>query len=69
MYELLDAIEAVVMSTDPAKREALAQTLNAYREDFRRSFFGDRGTGTRAAAPFVDDDRWGDFSDCGRCLT
>lgn len=31
MYELLDAIEAVIQAADPTKREALAQTIDACR--------------------------------------
>lgn len=29
-YELLEAVEAVVQASDPAKREALADTIEAY---------------------------------------
>jgi hypothetical protein len=39
MYELLDAIEAVIKAADPAKREALARTIDAYSEDFPDEFF------------------------------
>jgi hypothetical protein len=39
MYELLDAIEAVIGSSDPEKREALAKTIDAYSEDFQEDFF------------------------------
>jgi hypothetical protein len=39
MYELLDAIEAVVKAADPAKRDTLAQTIDAYSEDFPEDFF------------------------------
>jgi hypothetical protein len=39
MYELLDAIEAVVKAADPVKREALAQTIDAYADDFPDEFF------------------------------
>jgi hypothetical protein len=39
MYELLDAIEAVVKAADPVKREALAQTIDSYSEDFPDEFF------------------------------
>jgi hypothetical protein len=39
MYELLDAVEAVVASADPAKRETLAKTIDAYCEDFPEEFF------------------------------
>jgi hypothetical protein len=39
VYELLDAIEAVIKAADPAKREALAQTIDAYAEDFPDDFF------------------------------
>ena len=39
MYELLDAIEAVIKASDPAKREALASTLDAFAEDCPHDFF------------------------------
>ena len=39
MYELLDAIEEVVKAADPVKREALAQTIDSYSEDFPDEFF------------------------------
>jgi hypothetical protein len=39
MYEFLDAIEAVIQASDPAKREALAQTIDAYCETFPEDFF------------------------------
>jgi hypothetical protein len=39
MYELLDAVEAVITAADPAKREALAKTIDAYAEDFPDEFF------------------------------
>jgi hypothetical protein len=39
MYELLDAIEAVIKASDPAKREALASTLDAFAEDCPGDFF------------------------------
>jgi hypothetical protein len=39
MYELLDAIEAVIKAADPAKREALAQTIDGFAEDFPDDFF------------------------------
>jgi hypothetical protein len=38
VYELLDAIEAVIIAADPAKREALATTIDAYAEDFPEDF-------------------------------
>jgi hypothetical protein len=38
MYELLDAIEAVIKAADPAKREALADTIDAYHDDFPEDF-------------------------------
>ena len=38
MYELLDAIEAVIKASDPAKREALASTIDAYHDDFPEDF-------------------------------
>jgi hypothetical protein len=39
MWELLDAIEAAIRAADPAKREALAHTVDAYAEDFPDEFF------------------------------
>ncbi len=39
MYELLDAIEAVIKAADPTKREALAQTIDGFAEDFPDDFF------------------------------
>ena len=38
MYHVLDALEAVIVSADPAKREALAKTLDAYHHDFPDEF-------------------------------
>jgi hypothetical protein len=38
MYELLDAIEAAIKAADPAKREALANTIDAYHDDFPEDF-------------------------------
>jgi hypothetical protein len=38
MYELLDAIEAVIKAADPAKRETLASTIDAYHDDFPEDF-------------------------------
>ena len=34
MYELLEAVEAVIKAADPEKREALAETIDAYAENF-----------------------------------
>src|SRR5665647_822291 len=39
MYELLEAIEAVIKAADPAKREALAHTIDAYADDFPDDFY------------------------------
>lgn len=39
LYEVLDALEAVLRAADPAKRETLAQTMDAYCEDFPEDFF------------------------------
>jgi hypothetical protein len=39
VYELLDAVEAVIKAADPAKREHLAKTMDAYSEDFPEEFF------------------------------
>src|SRR5262249_18757120 len=33
MYDLVDALEAVIRSSDPAKREALAATIDEYNVD------------------------------------
>jgi hypothetical protein len=44
MYELLDAAEAVVKAADPTKREALAETIDAYATgEFFDEFFWARG--------------------------
>jgi hypothetical protein len=39
MYELLDAVEAVVRAADPATRKSLAQTIDAYTDDFPDEFY------------------------------
>jgi hypothetical protein len=39
MYELLEAIEAAIETAAPAKRVALAQTINAYMNDFPEDYF------------------------------
>ena len=39
MYEVLDAIEACIKACDPDKRKQLAETLDAYSEDFPDDFF------------------------------
>src|SRR5271163_3042575 len=39
MYDLLAALEAVVKAAEPSKREALAQTIDAYCKDFPDDFF------------------------------
>ena len=44
IYQLLDAIEAVIKAADPAKREALARTIEAYAEDFPEDFFWATGS-------------------------
>jgi len=38
-WELFDAVEAVISSSDPAKREALARTIDAYAEQFPEEFY------------------------------
>jgi len=49
IYELLDAIEAVIKAADPAKREALTRTIDAYAESFPEDFFW--ATGSQARPP------------------
>jgi hypothetical protein len=39
MYHLLDAISDAIGSCDPAKRETLARTIDAYCEDSPEEFF------------------------------
>ena len=39
MYEVLDVLEAVLRAADPAKRETLAQTIDAYSDDFPDDFY------------------------------
>ena len=38
MYDLLDALEAVIKSSDHQKREVLALTIDAYHENFLEDF-------------------------------
>ena len=38
MWEVLDAIEAVIQCADPAKREALARTMDGYHDCFPEEF-------------------------------
>jgi len=38
MYELLDALEAAIASAEPAKVKALAETIDAYHDDFPEDF-------------------------------
>ncbi|QND70023.1 hypothetical protein [Tardiphaga robiniae] len=38
MYELLDALEAVIQAADPAKRAALAEVLDGYADSFPDEF-------------------------------
>jgi hypothetical protein len=39
MYELLDALEAVIKSADPAKQRALVETIDGYAEHFPDDFY------------------------------
>lgn len=39
MYELLEALEAVIKAADPDKRAALAATIDDYQESFPDEFF------------------------------
>jgi hypothetical protein len=39
MYEFLDAVEHVIAASDPAKRKLLAETIDAYANDFPEEFF------------------------------
>jgi len=39
MWELLNAVETVVAASDPAKREALAETIDAYADHFPDEFY------------------------------
>src|SRR5262245_26942557 len=60
IYELLDAIEAVIKAADPAKREALTRSIDAYAEDFPEDFFlGHRLTSADAPAPPIQHNRLG----------
>jgi hypothetical protein len=43
MYDLLDALEEALKAADPAKRKTLAETIDAYAEDFGRLSLGHRG--------------------------
>ena len=60
IYELLDAIEAVIKAADPAKREALTRTIDAYAESFPRGLLlGHRLTSADTPAPPAQYDRLG----------
>ena len=39
LYDLLEAIEAALAAADPAKRDALAKTIDAYAQDFPDEFY------------------------------
>lgn len=39
IYELLDAVEAVVKSADLTQRKALAQTIDGYADDFPDEYY------------------------------
>ena len=47
MYELLDALEEVLRASDPENREKLAETIDAYVEDFPNDFFWATGRSRR----------------------
>lgn len=47
MYEVLDAIEGALKTADPTKLKTLAETLDAYADDFAEDFFGLRARGPR----------------------
>jgi hypothetical protein len=38
VYEFLDALRDVIISSDPAKRETLAKTIDSWAEDFPDEF-------------------------------
>jgi hypothetical protein len=38
MGDFLDAVEAALRAADPAKRKALAETIDAYQDDFPEEF-------------------------------
>jgi hypothetical protein len=39
MWELLDALDEVLRAANPEKRQRLAETIDAYSEDFADEFF------------------------------
>jgi hypothetical protein len=39
IHDLLDAVEAAVKAAEPSKREALAQTIDAYCNNFPDDFY------------------------------
>ena len=39
MFDVLDALEAAIRSSDPAKRAALAETIDAYAKDEPDEYF------------------------------
>ena len=47
LYDLLEALEVTLAAADPAKRDALAKTIDAYAHDFPDEFYW----GVSAQAP------------------
>ena len=47
MYEFVNAVEEVIKAADPAKRQALAETIDAYHDDFPEEFDWATGKGRR----------------------
>ena len=47
VYEFLDALSDVIIASDPAKRETLAKTIDAWAEDFPDEFLWATGIQAR----------------------
>jgi hypothetical protein len=43
VWELLDAVEDTIAASDPVKREALTETIDAYCKDFPEEFYSATG--------------------------
>jgi hypothetical protein len=60
LYDFIEAVEAAIKATGRAKREALAQTIDAYAYHFPNEFYwAVGGPSAHASKPSADGDRRG----------
>jgi hypothetical protein len=59
LWDVLNAIETVVSASDPAKREVLAQTIDAYADNYSEEYFwATRNASAGAPIPLTPYDRF-----------